>query len=611
MAWQQVNGSWVLVPDAPSTPAPTSQSWSLPPPPRPTFGQLATEAMAPRDPLLSNDYWQQQRNTMTPQNQQVADFLMGQQGVPQPVSQPDLSPPRDIMGDPNVTRGMIGTNIGHGATFGLLDEASGLVGGVGSVLSGQPFSEGWDRNRNEVLNDVNYMQNYHPDEAAGMEIGGGILTGVGLGSSGVSFLKNAKGTIPSIAFRSGLEGTAYGAIYGFGTGETMEERLKGALREGAEGGLAGTVFGIPLGTIARLRGGSGATLPSFRNTESAWLPKDNPLRQSASELYDSMRAAGVAFNQQSVTNLRNAIFTAALDAVPEARGAVLAGNWDTIPDNIKGMLQAASNIRNNPVAAATGLDEIDLIRQFIGDSVPRSGDNNAAMRIANAMRREIDAFVNAMDHTTLVSGVHPENAAVMLQNGRALWSDLMKAETVNRAFYYAANNPSAGLEGLRAEFRSLARDDAFMRSLSEAERSVFNEVMRGGTNERFFRALQSAFPNQMHSWQNVIPGLAVAGAIHLAGQAPGVSATAGLAGAAALPMAGSLAGSVANASQRASQRAAEFIFRNQGLPYQLPPLMRSMGAGWAAGTATSPYNLQSQPPFVYWTPEQAGGPYIP
>ena len=115
-----------------------------------------------------------------------------------------------------------GRAIAQGLTFGFADE---IEAAFDAMTSDQIYSERIKEIRQEQA-DYAFM---NPGESLALEAVGGLATGVGV-ASGL-----AKAGVKSIAKQGGIEG----AVYGFGTGDSFEERVVGA----GFGGLTGMAIG--------------------------------------------------------------------------------------------------------------------------------------------------------------------------------------------------------------------------------------------------------------------------------------------------------------------------------------------------------------------------------
>lgn len=155
----------------------------------------------------------------------------------------DLVPKREQTGKAmSVARGAM-----QGLTFGLADESYGLMKGIGSMVSGGGFSEGYNQGVEEYRARDKIAKEDNPVSSVAGEIAGGMGTGLGLAKGGVTLMRQGM-TLPQ-AMKAGLaEGAAYGAAYGAGNAEGgPAERIQGAV----EGAGKGAAIGAAVPAIAR------------------------------------------------------------------------------------------------------------------------------------------------------------------------------------------------------------------------------------------------------------------------------------------------------------------------------------------------------------------------
>jgi hypothetical protein len=181
---------------------------------------------------------------------------------------PGIPPePRNVM--PSTEQGSIFEPIMQGVSAGLFDEVVGGVGGVHSLLKGEPFSEGYNRGVGTTRERTKSYAEAHPVAAPIGEAGGALATlpatgGVNLFKAGAAAPALIRGG--SKAGNAALTGGAYGGAYGFGTAEGgIGNRAEGAARgadlgagiglvtpaaTGAIGWIAQEAFGKPIAAMA-------------------------------------------------------------------------------------------------------------------------------------------------------------------------------------------------------------------------------------------------------------------------------------------------------------------------------------------------------------------------
>lgn len=125
--------------------------------------------------------------------------------------------------NPNIPTGtanaaMLGA--GQGLGFNMLDEAAA---GASTLFGGD-----YDYNLGRMREAERRAAEDNPVAYYGGTIGGAIGTGAGMASGGMSLGANAINAgwrLPGVAAASGAEGLALGGLYGFGSGEGLEDRL--------------------------------------------------------------------------------------------------------------------------------------------------------------------------------------------------------------------------------------------------------------------------------------------------------------------------------------------------------------------------------------------------
>lgn len=466
-------------------------------------------------------------------------------------------------------RAQAAATMAHGATLATVDELAGVGGGLWDMLRGGSFNEGFNRTRGDVLGDIDAQRARDPGAAMGMEIGGGLLTGIGAGRAGLTALKGARATIPSVAGRAGLESSAYGAVYGLGSGNTLEERLEQAGIGAAFGLGTGVLFGIPLGWLASKGARSfvrGAGTP-LDEIEQSTVPRDHPLRTEVDSLYGQMRAAGLVLDPTSLNNLRQQLLN------------VSSGTRQPLTQETGGIWEVVSRIDQNPVGnQAFGLEDLDLLRQQIRNAPVNAQEGE----IARQMVAVIDRYIAGLTPQQVVSAaqpIPPQQVTAFLSQARAANTRLQKANRVTEAFYRARNTGGANqLDNIRTQFRVLARDTDFMRGLTPDERQIILNVSEGVTGERILRSIERLAPSSslnLLDWRTMLAGLGA----FVTTRNPVAAGSAVLGTMAA----GNIAGGVRNLLRTGAANQAELTFRGvpttPTMPFGFP-----LTSGAAGGT---------------------------
>ena len=144
--------------------------------------------------------------------------------------------------------GSLFDTITNAAALGFGPQLEGFEAGIGSLLSGGSYSEGYERGRDAFSQGLENFETANPKTATAANIGGGLLSPVPLGKTRAA--RTAFGTAAGAA-----------ANVGAGQGETLTENLQDAAT-GAATGLLGAGAGEALGaglkaTAGRYLGGPG------------------------------------------------------------------------------------------------------------------------------------------------------------------------------------------------------------------------------------------------------------------------------------------------------------------------------------------------------------------
>ena len=192
-------------------------------------------------------------------------------------------------------RSMVGGLL-QGATYGFADEI-----GAGLIA---PFS---DKTYPEVLDQARGIygqaQQDNPIAFGAGEIGGAV--GSSLGAGAALGLGRAGLSLGARAGQGAALGAGEGALYGFGSGEGVEDRLKGAATYGAAGGAIGAaapfaIEGVRRGADALI----GGPIASMRSAPSA--------TRAGRAIMDALERSGV-----SADDVKAATQAAAREGQPE------------------------------------------------------------------------------------------------------------------------------------------------------------------------------------------------------------------------------------------------------------------------------------------------------
>lgn len=136
------------------------------------------------------------------------------------------------------------------------------------------------------------------------------------------------------------------------------------------------------------------------------------------------------------------------------------------------------------------LQEAETLRRVASDAMDtlEKADARQAGKIVDA----IDDYIDNLSDADLVSGNVKDAAA--LSEARSLYSRKRKAEEIERLMARAELSPSGYENGLRIEFRSLAKNDRKFRRYTKEEQAAIRRVAEGGKTENALRLIGKLAP---------------------------------------------------------------------------------------------------------------------
>lgn len=265
---------------------------------------------------------------------------------------------------------------------------------------------------------------------------------------------------------------------------------------------------------------------SYAAKGEAVLSKED-LGKAASDAYKRADDAGIAVSETSF----NAMKTKLSDALSN--------------EGIDADLHPNASAALKRVTAETGpvtLQKLETLRRIALDAedTPVKADAKKAGDIVD----HIDEYVDNLSDSELTSGKAKDAAA--LKEARALYTRKRKAEDIDRLIRRAEYSPSGFENGLRIEFRALAKNDRRFNRFNAEEKAAIDKVAKGGVAENALRLLSKAAPT----------GIVSGGLSSGAGFAFG-----GPVGAVALPAAGMAARVGAKALTTRNANAAATLMR--------------------------------------------------
>lgn len=305
------------------------------------------------------------------------------QGMAAPASAPEApqsNPVMDAIG--NFGKGAASSVVGglQGLTMGAYDEIASALGtpvkAAERLITGQDSINGagdiggflgrsFDATRQgqQALTEQAYEQ--APAAFIAGDLAGSMALGSGMAAQGGSLLGNvARPTIANMATRGGVEG----GLTGFGTGfnTAQNDALADRLINGVTGGAAGTVLGALTGGVA---GGYAGRV------QNAAVPSSQALQDGAGQLYDGMRASGLAVPAADFDGLANRVF-----GIAQSQNVVLpTGATNPTYAALSGPLQVLEAYRGRDVP----IDQLLAIRTNIRDAAanPEPGVSRIGMKM--------------------------------------------------------------------------------------------------------------------------------------------------------------------------------------------------------------------------------------
>lgn len=172
----------------------------------------------------------------------------------------------------------------QGVTLGLADESYGLMQGIGSLMRGGTFSEGYERGLEEYRANDKAARDAHPIASTAGEVVGSIAPMVAAGGTalGARAMGLTGGSLASRSAASMASGAATGGIQGFNSGEGgFEARIDNAWIPAAGGGALGAAsptiglgVGKAVGAATRALRSGGSVPPGMTGQAADLLAED-------------------------------------------------------------------------------------------------------------------------------------------------------------------------------------------------------------------------------------------------------------------------------------------------------------------------------------------------
>lgn len=367
----------------------------------------------------------------------------------------------------------------QGLTFGFGDElyagATAPFRALGPMAQGQGYDIGKAYEHGlETARGTNADQAaLNPVAAAGGEMAGLLVNPASRWASGIK----VGSTIGKVGLAA-AEGATVGGAYGFGKGDTMDERLSGAGIGAATGGVLGAAVPAVAGAV-----GKGLTNAAQRNATSAAIkgaPSADDLRAASSQLFQKVDQSGVTvdtnkfgqFVQGLVTSAKRDRINPTLD--PKATAAY------------QEMIQALADVQ---AGSPMTVSQLHTLRQ-IAQKAATSAEGRDAM-FANRIVDGLDNFVTSPGSTVMPPNRlgQGNKAGNDLLDAISTWGRSRRVGLIEEAIYRAGNQASGLENGLRVQFRQLLQNKKTRSLFSKAEIQAIEEVANGTTLSNAMRLL--------------------------------------------------------------------------------------------------------------------------
>jgi hypothetical protein len=290
------------------------------------------------------------------------------------------------------------------------------------------------------------------------------------------------GKVPWLAkpFVGAAEGAAAGGLYGFGKGETLDERLAGA----QSGALLGAGVGAVAPAIGGLIAGKGAAGQQRAMTNAAikGAPK-------ASQFYDEARTLFQAADNSGVTIDTNKFSQFVGGLVQRAKAQRI--NPTLNPNStaaFESLIGALDDVQKS--GGALTISDMHILRQIAQDAAVAAKPRDA--RFAKMIVDGLDDFITqpgvaVLPRNRLGGGGNPNQAGNDLLKAISMWGRGKKVSLIEEAVQNAENAASGFENGIRNEFRRLLKGQRHLFSAPEIQ--ALEEVVQGSSLSNLTRLL--------------------------------------------------------------------------------------------------------------------------
>lgn len=204
-------------------------------------------------------------------------------------------------------------------------------------------------------------------------------------------------------------------------------------------------------------------------------PTTKELGAAAAEAYKRADESGIAMKAESFQKMKDGLLTELKDE----------GIDPTLHPKATAAMKRVVE-KEGPIT----LQEAETLRRVASDAMDtlEKSDARQAGKIVDA----IDDYIDNLTDSDLVSG--DVTQAASLKEARGLYTRKRKAEDIERLMARAELSPSGVENGLRIEFRSLAKNDRKFRRYTKEEQEAIRRVAEGGKTENALRLIGKLAP---------------------------------------------------------------------------------------------------------------------
>jgi len=434
--------------------------------------------------------------------------------------------------------------LGQGVTFGFSDELAGILGASYGKTFGDAegsWTDVYTGIRDQARQNQDDFSERNPKTALGLELTGGMMTG-GTGAAktlGSQTVKNAPKMLQKVLpyMKTSAVSAAGGGLYGFGTGDGLEDSLDKAKTGAAVSAVAGPVF---KGVLDK-----GQKVIANRMADKV-LKKATPT-------YDEVKSASHALYQQADDAglvISNSAFG---DMVNKVTKEVFAEGFD------EGLHPKIASVVKRLVSEADGgdisLKKLDILRKVANGAYDQGNKSNN--RLLEKIVNQIDDFAGNLNDASIITG--DKGAGQLLTQARKLWGKTIKYDSLSEAMRRAESQASGLENGIRIQFRHILNNKKLFNKYSAPEQKLIKQVVDGKMGGNLAKSLSRLAPTDGATNHMINAILGSAGGYGVAGPV----------GAFAAPLAGYAGQGLARQSTKGNAaKAMEQVLRGNGRSQQ-------------------------------------------